>query len=448
MQTISYKPIDQLHNWTANYRHSDLGAIVTSIEKFGYNWPVAIDGDNVVRAGNHRLKALHVLLAQNWQPHGSCIQENGNGAEIACVDISHLSEDELVGFAIADNRTSALATDDNEQLAALLQQIASVDEQLLISSGYDGDDLDALLEELNPFEPPTDQGAQVDKAAELQEKWRVNRGDVWVIPSVSGDGFHRIVCGDSTCADDVALLMDGRRADAVVTDPPYGVDYERGKYDGTPRKSNMPIKIVGDTRKGIDQQRFIQSVFKIAKSHCKPNAVIYMFSAPLAEGAHSMFSLVDGGVHIQSQLIWNKSHFALGRSDYHWKHEIIWYGYWDGKDRIWNGERTQVSVIDAVKIPATLHPNEKPPSLLSVFINNSTHQHNIVYDPFLGSGTTMAACEMSQRICFGIEIDPRYCAVILERMVGLGLSPRLVEKPTGENIKLDMTRAAQGNEVV
>jgi len=235
--------------------------------------------------------------------------------------------------------------------------------------------------------------------------------------------MHRVLCGDSTKTEDVAQLMGGEKADLMVTDPPYGIDYERGKYDGIPRKSNMPTSIEGDYRKGQEQQEFICDTFLNAKNICKDNAVIYMWSAQLAEGAHSMLGLIDAGIHIQSQLIWNKSSLVLGRSDYQWKHEICWYGYWNGQDRTWNGERNQTTVIDATKISASFHPNEKPVDLLSYFVKNSSLIGQLVYDPFLGSGTTLVSCEQLRRRGFGIEISPAYVAVTLERFEGLGLIP-------------------------
>lgn len=300
----------------------------------------------------------------------------------------------------------------NEAAAATLEEAAQRHKETLMKAD----------------EPPEDPGAQVDRASELQEKWQTERGQLWIIPSVSGEGDHRILCGDSTDAEDVDRLMDGRKADLVLTDPPYGVNYERGKYDGTPRKSNMPTKIEGDYRKGLEQQQFICSAFGVVKSYCKSNAVVYMFSASLAEGAYSMFGLLDCGIHIQSQLIWNKSSLVLGRCDYHWKHEIIWYGYWDGRDRVWNGGRDKVSVIDAPKISASFHPNEKPPQLFAEFINNSTMSGEVVFDPFLGSGTTIVAAEQNRRIGYGIELSEAYVAVCLERLADLGLSPRLESK--------------------
>jgi len=155
------------------------------------------------------------------------------------------------------------------------------------------------------------------------------------------------------------------------------------------------------------------------------NATIYMCSAALAEGCSSYFGLVEAGVHVQSQIIWRKNHFALGRSDYQWSHEGIWYGYWQGKDRIWNGGRDESTVIDAIKPAATVHPNEKPIDLFSAFIRNSTLRGGVIYEPFSGGGTTLLAAEALERTVCAMELEPKYVALTLARLAALGLRPQV-----------------------
>jgi DNA modification methylase len=333
--------------------------------------------------------------------------------------ITDLSQEEADVVLATYDPLAAMAETNRDKLRELLQRAGARSEDMRAALARIGEAMGAAMED--EAEPPADPGPQIDRAEELQEKWQVARGDVWQI------GAHRLMCGDSTSAEDVARLMGGEKAVLVVADPPYGVDYVRGKYDGTPRKSNMPTKILGDNRKGLDQQSFICDTFSIAQAACKGNATIYMWSAPLAEGAHSLFGLLDAGIHVQSQLIWNKSSLVLGRRDYHWKHEICWYGYWNGKERIWNGQRDQTTVIDDKKISASFHPNEKPVSLAVYFINNSSLVGSTIFDPFLGSGTTLVACEQTGRCGYGMEIAEKYCAVTLERLAGMGLEPARVE---------------------
>jgi site-specific DNA-methyltransferase (adenine-specific) len=425
---VQWRNLNDLHLWGDNPNQGDLGALLQSINRFGYNESIAIWNDRV-QGGNHRVMALRQLWKGGWQPSDKdgAVRLNGDGLEVAVIDVSHLeSEQEANAFGIALNRTTRLGQDEPAQLAALLQDIAAVDEELFQASGYDGDDLDDLLREIGQFgEPPEDPGAQINKADELRDKWKTERGQLWVIPSATGDGEHRILCGDSTSADDMTRLMNGVKAQMIHVDPPYGVSYERGEFDGTPRKSGMPTKIEGDDLRGAGQRDFISTLFNAAKPHVVENAITYMWSAPLAEGAHSMFGLTDAGLHIQSQLIWNKSQLVLGRADYQWKHEIIWYGYWVGKGRIWNGERDQVTVIDGKKAAKTLHPNEKPVELVQYLIKNSSNRSGTVLDMCAGGGSSLVACEQAGRIGYGMEIAPEYVAVSLERLAGMGLEPRL-----------------------
>jgi DNA modification methylase len=392
-----------------------LRALDDSLAQYGAGRSVLLDNARRVIAGN---KTVERAIDQGFE---DILIVRTDGSQLVAVQRTDLDltddENPARALAYADNRVGELDLAwDAERLLADLN--AGLE---LPSSIFQDYELAELLGELLPPEEPADDpGAQMDKAAELQEQWQVKRGDVWQI------GAHRLMCGDSMNADDVAVLMDGERAQNIHADPPYGIDYERGKYDGTVRKSNMPSTIVGDDLKGQNQQEFICKVFTLAQKHTEPNGTIYMWSAPLAEGVHSMFGLIDAGLHIQSQLVWNKSHFVLGRSDYQWKHEVCWYGYWNGKDRVWNGGRTQTTVIDAQKLAATLHPNEKPSDLITYLLSNSTNPNDIVYDPFGGSGTTMVACEQLNRKCRMMEISEKYCAVILERMAGMGLDSERV----------------------
>lgn len=379
-------------------------AVTGSLDSVGILAPVVIN----IRTGKMIDGHLRVDLAR----------ANGN-AELPFVEVDLSEEEEALALATFDF-TTALAEYDPAMLDSLLEGVHTDNAALQSMIAELADSVGLYTDEAAPVE---DGGAQLDKADELRQKWQTERGQLWVIPSPQG-GEHRLLCGDSTSAEDVARLMAGEKAQLVHADPPYGVDYERGKFDGTDRKSNMPTTIANDDRKGDDQRAFMRDIFALAREHAADNACVYMWSASLAEGSHSMFGLVDTGLHVQSQLIWNKSSLVLGRSDYHWKHEVCWYGYWNGKGRVWNGERDQTTVIDASKVAASLHPNEKPVTLIAYLIGNSSNPGQAVYEP-CGSGTTMVACEQLGRQCRMIEIEPKYVAVILERMAALGLKPCL-----------------------
>lgn len=252
-----------------------------------------------------------------------------------------------------------------------------------------------------------------------------------LIPSKSVPGKeHRLLCGDSTKAEDVARVMGGEKADIISTDPPYGVDFKRGQFITDParpdgRDRGVCDDIAGDHRKGQAQADFIRHVFELAREHCRPAASVYMWSATLVEGSHSMLGLSAAGVHIQSQLVWVKNNHVLGIADYHWKHEVCWYGWYEGASHRWFGERDKFTVLEFNRLQATLHPNEKPVDMLSYLLKNSSLAGEIAYEPFAGSGSQFVAGEQTGRLVAGIEIEPKYVAVILERLKGLGLEPRL-----------------------
>jgi DNA modification methylase len=238
-----------------------------------------------------------------------------------------------------------------------------------------------------------------------------------------------VLCGDSTNADHVARLMDNRTASLVLTDPPYGVGFARGAFitDSSRDYSGKQNSIKGDTRKGEEQRQFVCEFLVTLAPHVSSAASVYMFSAPLAEGCNSYFGMIDAGIHVQSQLVWNKNNLVLGQADYHWKHEICWYGWYEGSPHHWYGERDKTTVLDFARVQATEHPNEKPVPLLVHLIENSSKSGEIVAEPFGGSGSTIVACESQARSCFTMELDPACVASILERLSGLGLEPSLVE---------------------
>lgn len=237
-------------------------------------------------------------------------------------------------------------------------------------------------------------------------------GDVWEL------GEHRLLCGDSTDAACAARLMGGTKASLVATDPPYGVDFVRGQFISNPSRKfsgDVLLGIVGDSRKGQNQADFIQQVFEVARDHCLPGASVYMFSASMREGCYSMLGLCDASVHVQSQLIWDKGSMLLGQCDYQWRHEVIWYGWFDNMSHRWFGGRKQTTVLEFNKIAATYHPNEKPVKLVELMINNSSLPGEVVYEPFGGSGTAWIAAEKTGRRCFGMELDPHLCDTIVKR---------------------------------
>jgi len=227
-------------------------------------------------------------------------------------------------------------------------------------------------------------------------------------------GNHRIMCGDSTNQESIKQLLGNHRINLIITDPPYGVKYEQGKFIGIKVKKKFE-PITNDEKQGDELKKFIESVFTLLEKFCDKTP-IYMCSPSMMESLAILQALINVGFHMQSQIIWYKNQFILGRVDYHWQHELIWYGY-IGKNHYWCGDRTQSTVWEISKDPhnSYQHPTQKPVELFKKAIRNSSKSNDIVVDTFLGSGSTLIACEQTNRVCYGMELDPGYIDVIIQR---------------------------------
>ena len=238
-------------------------------------------------------------------------------------------------------------------------------------------------------------------------------------------GEHRILCGDSANAEDLKLLLGDNKIGLIFTDPPYGVSYSQGKYTGKIPDNKMQ-DLQNDDLNVDDHRKWMTKLFEGVMPYCKATP-FYVFAAALENAYTTLYGLMDSGFHVQSQIIWVKQHFALGRNDYHWKHEGIWYGY-SGNPHTWNGGRDQSSIweIDKDDHNSYVHPTQKPIALANKAIFNSSRKGEIVFDPFLGSGSTLMAAEENGRKCYGIEIEPAFIDVIIKRW----------ESHTGKKAKL------------
>jgi len=224
-------------------------------------------------------------------------------------------------------------------------------------------------------------------------------GDVWLL------GNHRLMCGDSTSIDAVERLMDGQKADQLVTDPPYNVNYEGS--DGK--------KIKNDNMKDAEFRQFLRDAFSSAFNVMKSGASFYIWHADL-EGYNFRGAIIDCGEKVRSCLIWNKPSIVMGRSDYHWKHEPCLYGWKDGAAHLWASDRKQSTVLDFEKTKKNdVHPTMKPVSLMEYCVQNNTKGSDVVLDLFGGSGSTLIACEKTGRHARLMELDPKYCDVIVKR---------------------------------
>ena len=331
-------------------------------------------------------------------------------------------ENEAAEYAdlIADNRIAELAEPDLDLVKDILESIEGLDAEL---TGYNLDDL-GMAEE-----PPEDPGAQLDKAEELQHEWKTEYGQVWEIPSKASPGkMHRLMCGDSTNQEDVGKLLGDKTPFIMVTDPPYGVEYDpnwRVECGANQRANGAPIQ-------GDDKFDWTDT-YKLF-----PGSVIYVWHASIFSIDVGL-NIRDAGFQIRAVIIWNKDNFAFGRGNYHWKHEPCWYAVRKNRSGKWCGDRKQSTVWDIPNINSFAngttaeekglvgHGNQKPLECMARPIRNHGGKDDDVYDPFLGSGTTMIAAERSGRICFGMEIDPKYCAVVLQRCLDMGLEPVLAK---------------------
>ena len=258
-----------------------------------------------------------------------------------------------------------------------------------------------------------------DLSAALEKAAFVERGDIWTV------GRHRLMCGDATSAEDVAVLMDGKKANLIVTDPPYGVSF----------KSSGGLTIQNDSMKGDEFYTFLYNSFACMVKHLESGGAAYVFHAD-TEGFNFRKAFVDAGFHLAGVCIWVKNSLVLGRSDYQWQHEPILYGFLKNGKHPWYSDRKQTTIWNYDKPRRNKnHPTSKPLDLLGYPICNSSQENAIVLDTFGGSGSTMMACEQTNRICCMMELDEKYASVILRRYVeDTGDLENVYVKRSGEKI--------------
>jgi DNA modification methylase len=245
------------------------------------------------------------------------------------------------------------------------------------------------------------------------------------------------MCGDSTKAEDVERLMGGEKADMVFTDPPYNVQIVGGTHDPRDTKNyGAGPKIINDAMSDDDFDIFLLRFFSNMHEALK-NGGAYYVCAPAGRTETQFRNALDTTLTLRQCIVWVKQQQVFGRQDYHWRHESVLYGWRDGAAHYFTEDKTQNTVweIDRPMRSDKEHPTQKPPELVARAINNSSKSGEIVFDLFLGSGTTAVAAERTGRICYGMEIEPKYCAVALERLAGLGLEPRRVGRKTGYPIR-------------
>ena len=378
---VERRSISSIIPYARNSRtHSDeqVAQIAASINEWGFTNPILIDIDGEIIAGHGRLLAAQKLGLK----------------EVPCITAVGWSDAQKKAYVIADNKLALNAGWDNDMLAIEFGELKDLDFNLDLI-GFDSDELANILKE-----PETEGLTDEDAVPEAPEVPVTVEGDVWIL------GNHRVMCGDSTSIDAVESLMNGSKADQWVTDPPYNVDYEGS--DGQ--------KIKNDAMKNDEFRKFLYDAFSTAFLIMKPGASFYIWHADL-EGYNFRGAVLDCNEQIRSCLIWNKPSIVMGRSDYHWKHEPCLYGWKSGASHLWSSDRKQSTIIDFIAKPKhnNLHPTMKPVELIEYLISNNTKGRDVVLDTFGGSGSTLIACEKISRDCFMMELDPKYCDVIVKR---------------------------------
>jgi DNA modification methylase len=373
--------IDRLVPYVRNARTHSKEQILqlrASLREFGFVNPIIVDKDLNIIAGHGRILAA---------------KEEGITA-VPCVFAEHLTEAQKRAYIIADNRLALNAGWDAEMLSVEIADLQGADFDVSIL-GFDNAELNKLM---SGIEDVKDDEFDVD--AELKKPAITQMGDLWIL------GNHRLVCGDSTKPETFALLMDGKQANLVVTDPPYNVNYE-----GTAGK------IKNDNMSNDKFYQFLLDAFTLTEKAMARDASIYVFHAD-TEGLNFRKAFSEAGFYLSGTCIWKKQSLVLGRSPYQWQHEPILFGWKKAGKHSWFSDRKQTTIWEFEKPKKNGdHPTMKPVQLIAYPVLNSSMTGSIVLDPFGGSGSTLIACEQTERVCYMVELDEKYCDVVVKRII-------------------------------
>lgn len=380
MQLVSITKLVPYVNNARTHSPEQINKLRSSLREFGFINPVIIDRDYGIIAG-----------------HGRVIAAKEEGiTEVPCVFVDHLTEAQKKAYIIADNRMALDAGWDEEMLRVEIEALQGADFDIGLT-GFDEKELADLFK----GDEPEIEDDDYDLTAALEKASFVERGDIWVV------GRHRLMCGDATDPADVDKLMDGKRANLVLTDPPYGVSF----------KSSSGLTIQNDSMKNEEFYNFLKKAFENMVAHLEPGGAGYVFHAD-TEGLNFRQAFIDAGFHLAGCCIWVKDSLVLGRSDYQWQHEPILYGFLKNGKHNWYSDRKQTTIWNFKKPKRNEnHPTSKPLDLLGYPLKNSSQENAIVIDTFGGSGSTLMACEGLNRICYTMELDEKYASVILRRYV-------------------------------
>ena len=369
--------IEKLKPYKNNARtHSDeqIEKIAKSMKEFGFINPILVDGNLNVIAGHGRILGAKKLGMK----------------EVPCLFIEDLTEEQKRAYIIADNRLAEDAGWDKELLKIELEDLKNMNFDITLT-GFELEDFDFSMDETEVIEDEFDET--------VPEEPTSKKGEIYKL------GKHFLMCGDSTDINDVEKLMNGVKADMLLTDPPYNVDYEGG----------TGLTIQNDNMDDETFREFLRVSFFNANSVMKEGAVFYIWHAD-SEGYNFRGACHDIGWKVRQCLIWCKNTLVMGRQDYHWKHEPCLYGWKEGASHLWASDRKQTTVLEFDRPSVSKeHPTMKPVGLFDYLIKNNTNKDDIVLDLFAGSGTSIIACEQNGRIAYSMELDPKYVDVIISR---------------------------------
>lgn len=373
--------VSELIPYVRNARtHSEaqVAQIAASIREFGFLSPILVAEDNTILAGHGRLAAALKLGLK----------------KVPCVKENHLTETQKRAYIIADNKLSLNAGWDNELLAVELSELEGADFNLDLL-GFDEAELSSIFD---ADKDVSDDDFDVEK--ELEEPCFSKTGDMWTL------GRHRVICGDATKLETYKTLLENTKVNLVVTDPPYNVNYE-----------GSAGKIKNDNMEDDKFYQFLFNSFVNMEQAMADDASIYVFHAD-TEGLNFRKAFQDAGFYLSGCCIWKKPSLVLGRSPYQWQHEPCLYGWKKKGKHKWYAGRKETSVWEFEKSKKNAdHPTMKPIALLAYPIKNSSMTNSLVLDPFAGSGSTLIACEQTGRVCYAIELDEKYCDVIVKRYI-------------------------------
>jgi site-specific DNA-methyltransferase (adenine-specific) len=381
MMEVVMRPIESIRPYENNPRDNDhaVDAVAASIKAWGFRQPCVVDEHDVIIVGHTRYKAALKLGMKEVPVHVA----------------RGLSAEQARAYRIADNQTATLSRWDEDKLPLELMALQEADFDLAML-GFPDEELERLMA------PPAGEAlCDPDEVPEPPAEPVTQPGDLWLL------GRHRLLCGDATKAEDLARLLPKGKADLLLTDPPYNVAYEG--------KTAEALTIANDDMTPEAYRAFLSSALSAAVGRLKAGGSFYLWHADTA-GLDVRLSCDQAGLQVRQCLVWVKSVLVPGRQDYQWKHEPVLYGWAEGAAHTWLSDRAQTTVLEFDKPARSAeHPTAKPVDLFAYLIGNSCKKGGTVLDPFGGSGTALVAAEQTGRTAALLELDPRYCDVIVSR---------------------------------